>query len=157
MTSGNVASLETLLSNLDSEIIGRELAAKLTEQVDENERRLERIREFKAGLYENMISGNLSKEERKALKSKYTADADVLTVANERLRSEIDDALSCKHERLAWLEHFKQFSNLDIIDRKTVAILIKCIKIVGKREIEIEFNYQSEYETALELIRREVA
>jgi DNA invertase Pin-like site-specific DNA recombinase len=153
----NVASLETLLSNLDSETIGRELAAKLTEQVDENERRLDKIRDFKAGLFENMIGGNLSKEEHKALKAKYTADADILAAANERLRREIDDALSCKHERLAWLEHFKQFANLDVIDRKTAAILIKCIKIVGKREIEIEFNYQAEYDTALELIRREVS
>jgi hypothetical protein len=153
----NVASLETLLTNLDSEKIGRELAAKLTEQTNENEHRLDKIREFKAGLYENMISGNLSKEEHKALKSKYNGDADILIAANERLYREIDDALSCKHERLAWLGYFKQFANLDVIDRKTVAILIKYIKIIGKREIEIEFNYQSEYDKAVALIRKEAA
>jgi DNA invertase Pin-like site-specific DNA recombinase len=72
----NVASLETLISTLDSGRIGRDLADKLAEQVAENERRLDKIRAFKSGLYENMIEGNLSKEEHKALKAKYTADAD---------------------------------------------------------------------------------
>jgi hypothetical protein len=153
----NVASLETLLASLDAEKVGRGLAGRLTEQVTENERRLEKIREFKAGLYENMVEGNLSKEEHKSLKAKYTADADALIVANERLHKEIKDALACKHERLTWMEHFKQFANLETIDRKTATILIKSIKITGKREIEIEFNYQAEYDAAIELIRREAA
>jgi DNA invertase Pin-like site-specific DNA recombinase len=152
----NVASLETLLAGLDTDRIGRELADRLTAQHEENERRLERIREFKAGLYENMISGNLSKDEYKSLKSKYGDDADVLIAANERLKQEIDDALSCKSERMAWIEHFKQFETLENLDRKTVATLIRSIKIIGKKEIEIEFNYRSEYETALEILRREL-
>jgi hypothetical protein len=51
------------------------------------------------------------------------------------------------------MEHFRQFANLDVIDRKTVAFLIKHIKIIGKREIEIEFNYSAEYEAALEIVK----
>ena len=153
----NVASLETLIANLNADKVGRELADRLMAQVAENERRLDKIREFKAGLFENMMDGNITKEEHKTYKAKYTADADVLIAANERLRREINDALSCKHERLAWMEHFKQFANLDVLDRRTAAILIKCIRIIGKREIEIEFNYQADYDAAIELIRRGVA
>jgi hypothetical protein len=148
----NVASLEQLIANLDADRMGRELAAKLTVQLDENERRLERIREFKAGLYENMMSGNLSKEEHKSLKAKYTYDADALISANARLRTEIDDALSCKHERLAWTQHFSEFANLDAIDRRMVVHLIQDIRVLGKTEIQIDFNYQAEYETALVLL-----
>jgi len=74
---------------------------------------------------------------------------DALIAANERLKQEIDDALSCKHERLAWTERFREFENIGELDRKIVATLIKSIKILGKRKIEIEFNYQTEYETAL--------
>jgi hypothetical protein len=153
----NVASLETLIAGLDAGRVGRELAERLTEQLNENERRLEKIRDFKAGLYENMISGNLSKDEYKSLKAKYGDDADILAAANERLKQEIEDAFSCKHERMTWIEHFKQFENLDALDRKTVATLINRIRIVGKREIEIEWNYKSEYETVLALLKREVA
>jgi uncharacterized HAD superfamily protein len=55
------------------------------------------------------------------------------------------------------MEHFKQFANLESIDRKAVAILIKHIKIFGKREIEIEFNYKAEYDAALEIVKKGVA
>ena len=153
----NIASLEQLVANLDADRMGRELAAKLTEQLNENERRLERIREFKAGLYENMMDGNLSKEEHRSLKAKYTEDADGLIAANNRLRSEIDDALSCKHERMAWLGHFRNFANIDAIDRRTVVHLIQSIRVLGKAEIQIDFNYQAEYETALSLLENELS
>jgi len=153
----NVASLDAIIANTNAEKIGRDLAESIAGQLSENERRLERIQEFKARLYENMIGGNLSKEAYKSLKAKYTDDANVLVAANERLKREIDDARSCKHERLAWMEHFKELSRLDTIDRKVVATLIKCIRIIGKREIEIEFNYKAEYESALALIKKEAA
>ena len=152
----NVASLEALIANTNADKIGRSIAASLTEQLCDNERRLDKIREFKAGLHENMIAGNLSKEEFKSLKAKYAEDADLLILANRRLRQEIDDALSCRHERLAWMRCLTEYADLDSIDRKTVATLVKCIRIVGKREIEIEFNYKAEYESALALVNETV-
>jgi hypothetical protein len=148
----NIASLENLIESLDADRVARELAEKLTEQLSENERRLDKIREFKAGLYENMVSGNLSKDEYKSLKAKYTADADTLVKANGKLRGEIDDALSCNHERLAWTQHFKEFANLEAIDRKTVVNLISAIRVMSKTDIEITFNFQAELDTALALL-----
>lgn len=153
----NVASLEQLIAGLDAGRVARELAASLRAQLGDNESRLDKIREFKAGLYENMVGGNLSKEEYRSLKAKYQEDADTLAAANARLRQEIDDALSCKHERMAWIAHFREFANLDAIDRRTVVHLIQSIRVLGKTEIEIDFNYQAEYEAALALLRKEVA
>jgi len=153
----NVASLDALLAGLDSTRIARELADNLTAQFTENERRLEQNRAFKAKLYENMISGNLSKDEYKSLKGKYTDDADILIKANERLQKEIDAVLACKHERLMWMEHFKNFDALESIDRKTVIHLIQSIRVTGKTELEITFNYQLEYENAVTVLRKEAA
>lgn len=153
----NVASLETLIAGLDSTRMAKELADRLGEQVLENNRRLEKIREYKAGLYENMMNGNLGKDEHKEMKAKYASDADTLTEANEKLLTEIEAVLSCKHERLAWMEHFTKFENLDTIDRKTVIHLIHSIRVLGKTELEITFNYQIEYENASSFVRREAA
>jgi DNA invertase Pin-like site-specific DNA recombinase len=153
----NVASLERLLAGLDADRVACELATALTEQLAENERRLDKIREFRAGLYENMVGGNLSKEEYRSLKAKYSEDAGVLIAASERLKKEIDDTISCKHERMAWIEHFREFENLSELDRRTVIHLISSIRILGKTEVEIGFNYQAEYETALALLRKEAA
>jgi hypothetical protein len=146
----SVISLDDVLKRIDAESAGQRIADRLTAQLAENERRLEQIRKFKAGLYENMVSGVISKDEFKTLKAKYTADSDALDAANAKLEQEIEDALSCKTERLVWLEHFRQFENIDTINRKVVSILIKSIRILGKREIAIDYNYQAEYDTAVE-------
>ena len=138
----NIASLETVLSGLDATRIARELADKLAGQIAENERRLDKIREYKASLYENMINGNLTKEEHKSLRAKYTTDSDILTTANAALRNEIEAVLSCKHERMAWTEHFTKFETLDTIERKMLIHLIHSIRVLSKSEIEINFNYQ---------------
>ena len=152
----NIAELETLLDGLDAGHVAKELAKNLTLQLSENERRLEKIREFKAGLYENMIGGVLSKEEYKSFKAKYTADADSLIKANVKLEGEIEATLSCTDERMAWVEHFKSFENIEAIDRKVVICLIQSILIQSKKEIVITFNYQAEYENALALLENSV-
>ena len=146
-----VISLDDILKTIDAESQGQKIADRLSEQLAENERRLEQIRKFKAGLYENMVSGIISKDEHKQLKAKYTADADALDEANAKLEQEIADALACKTERLLWIEHFRQFSDLETINRKVVSILVKSIHIIGKREIVIDYNYQDEYETAAQI------
>jgi DNA invertase Pin-like site-specific DNA recombinase len=151
----NIASLEMLLSGLDATRIAREIADRLAGQIGENERRLDKIREFKSGLYENMINGNLTKDEYKALKAKYMTDSDSLTTANVGLRNEIESVLSCKHERMAWTGHFTKFESLDTIDRKIVTHLIHSIRVLGKSEIEISFNYQFEYDNAVEFFAKE--
>jgi len=153
----SVAELESLLAGLNSSRVAQELANTLTAQLAENERRLEKIREFKAGLFESMINGVLSKEEHKSLKARYSEDADALVQANIKLQTEIEDVLSCKNERLAWMEHFKTFENIAAIDRKTVICLIHSIKIISKSEIEITFNYQAEYEKVLKVLQKGVA
>jgi hypothetical protein len=145
------------MESLDATRIAGELAGHLAEQAAENERRLEHIREYKAKLYENMINGNLSKDEYKSLKGKYSEDADSLIEANAKLQKEIEAVVSCKHERLVWMEHFKKFATLESIDRKTVIHLIQSIRVISKTDLEITFNYQSEYENAVAVLRKEVA
>jgi hypothetical protein len=147
----SVVTLDEILRAIDARSAGQRIADGLRVQLDENERRLEQIRRFKSGLYENMVSGVISKDEYKALKARYTADAEPLEAANTKLEREIEDALACKTERLLWLEHFKQFENIDTINRKVVSILIKSIRILGKREIAIDYNYQAEYEAAAQI------
>ena len=104
-----------------------------------------------------MMIGNLSKDEHKSMKGQYSREADALIAANAKLHTEIEAVLSCKHERMAWTEHFRKFENLSVIDRKTVIHLIHSIRVLGKKEIEITFNYQLEYENAGEVLRKEAA
>jgi hypothetical protein len=148
----NIAELERFLADMDADSLVKKQAKNLTAQLEENEERLRKIRGFTTKLYEHMTLGDISKEEHKSLKAKYAEDTEVLIKANAILQQEIEDTLSCKNERMAWVEHFKSFENIATLDRKMVCCLIQSIHILSKTEIEIAFYFQEEYENALELL-----
>ena len=59
----NVASLDALLSSISQERINRELAQEYAAQIRVNEKRVAQTEGFKAKLYENLVSGILTKED----------------------------------------------------------------------------------------------
>jgi DNA invertase Pin-like site-specific DNA recombinase len=152
-----VASLEDVIAGSDAKRILDALAKQYAEQIVENEKQLEKISNFKSSLYENMISGVISKDDYKTFKIKYANDEQRLREAIESLKIQLDDAIEGKSERLRWVEHFKRFGSLDELDRRTVANLIHSIHVVSKTELTVTFHYQAEYENALALLQREVA
>jgi hypothetical protein len=148
----NVASIDAILESGDGRRMTDALKERYTSQIADNERRLLQIRNFKSSLYENMVGGLISKDDYKTLKLKYTGDETALGSAIETLQQELDDVIAGKGERLRWTENFKRFENLTELDRRTVANLIHSIRIIGKTELQITFNYRSEYEQAVELL-----
>ena len=153
----NIVSLDSVLAGSDKQKTAQALARQIEAQIADNERQIEKTTGFKAGLHENMISGILTKEEFKALKAKYTADAERLRRANETLLEERAEALAGKAERLLWMERFKQFEGLCELDRRAVINLIQSVRVMSKTELQITFNYQEEFEQALALLRKEAA
>lgn len=145
----NVASLEALLTDVSSKAAGSKLALQYEAQIAENEHQLERISGFKTSLYEEMISGIVSKVDYKELKCRYTEDENRLKRAIITLKQELDKVLLGKSERLLWIENFKRFEGITELNRKAVAHLIKYIRVTGKTELEITFNYDLEYKEAV--------
>ncbi len=152
-----VASLESVLTVSDGRKAAQALARQLGHQIEDNERQLTKISNFKSSLYENMGSGLLSKDDYKTLKAKYAADETRLREAIAALEIERNNALDGKAERLRWMEHFRKFEGLEELDRRTMVNLVRSIRVLSKTELDITFNYQAEYEQALTLLQREVA
>ena len=152
-----IVSIDSVLAASDSRVVAKMLAAQLQEQIGENERQIANAGRIKATLYENLTSGLLTKEDYKILKSRYTADETRLREAIAALEVERENALDGSAERLRWIEHFKRFEGLRELDRRTVVNLIQSIRVTGKTELDILFNYHVEYEHAIDFLRREVA
>ena len=153
----NVASIGAILAGSDGKRAAEVLAKQYLTQIADNERQLEQIVKVKSTLYENMVAGLISKDDYKHLKSKYSGDESNLRGAIETLQQKHEDALVGKGERLRWMEHFKRFEGLTELDRRMVINLIQSIRVVSKTELQITFNYQFEYEQAVELLREGVA
>ena len=61
----------------------------------------------------------------------------------------LDAAKENRSERNRWINHFMEFSEMEEIDRRVVMQLIRSIRIISKEELQIEFNYQDEYQKAV--------
>ena len=140
-----------LLSSISQERINRELAQEYAAQIRVNEKRVAQTEGFKAKLYENLVSGILTKEEFLSYKRKYNTDIELFQKAIAEWNDKLTDVLENRSERNRWINHFMKFSTMEDIDRRAVMQLIRSIRVMGKDELHIEFNYQDEYQKAISL------
>ena len=145
----NVASLETLLNSIS---INQALAKEYTAHISENERRLEQAQAYKSRLYENLVEGMITKEEYASYKVKYTRQAEEIKASIAALKEKLTDVLENRSERNRWISHFTQFESMETLDRKALIHMVQSVRVQGKNELDIRFNYKDEYEKALRLI-----
>ena len=98
------------------------------------------------------INGFLDKSEFLYNKSSYSARITQLEQAIAALKEKRADVMENRSERNRWIENFKRFSDLEELDRKAIIQLVQVITVLGKDELQIQFNYQDEYEKAIALI-----
>lgn len=150
----NVVSLDAMLQGIDQETINQTMVKEYTDHITDNERRLEQTLEFKARLYENLVSGALTREEYASYKANYTRQAEQIRASIQALKDKLNDVLENKSERNRWISHFTEFSSLETLDRKAIVHFIKSIRVIGKKELDITFNFQDEYKKAVQLLRQ---
>ena len=59
----NISKIENLLAELDANRVAKSLSKNLKAQLEENKQRLTKIREFKSGLRESLVVGDLNRNE----------------------------------------------------------------------------------------------
>lgn len=148
----NVASLQEMLSGIDQGRIHQETAKKYAAQISESERQLAQTLEFKARLYENLVCGNVTKQEYASYKQKYTRNAEQLQASIAEQKRKLDDLLAGREEQGAWMDRFLQFEGMEELSRKVVVQLIQSIHVLGKKNLRITFNYNDEYQEAVEAL-----
>lgn len=150
----SVTSLNSIINSVSRERINRELVSEYTGYIKSNEEQLTKVENFKRNLYENLVSGTLSKDEFLQYKQEYSAKAEEIKTAIQSWNDKLTEALENRGERNRWINHFLQFSEMENIDRGMVARLIQSIVINADKSIEIRFNYQDEYQKAAEFIKQ---
>ena len=148
----NVASLEALLKTIDQSSLNRALIAEYSGHIAENERRLDQVMEFKANLYESLVSSEISKEDYVQFKARYTRQMEDAKKSIRLLKEKLDAVKENRSERNRWIQHFTQFSQQDSIDRTALIHMVESIRVLGKKELKITFAHEDEYRQAAELI-----
>ena len=150
----HIVSLDELLDSINEEQINQEDISRLKAQIADNEVKLEEARQFKATLYENFISKLISKKDYQDFKNLYTEQAEQALKSIQLLREEMERVSNNGSARLRWTQHFKAFSTMTALDRRTVIAMIHTIQVKGKNDLVITFRYQIEYVQVLERLDR---
>lgn len=150
----SIVTLNSFITSVSQERINRELVQEYTQYIQANERQLEQVESFKRKLYESLVNGLISKEEFLQYKQDYNAKADKIKASITSLNEKMNDVLENRSDRNRWINHFLEFSSMQEIDRSAVVRLIHCIRITGKKELEITFNYFDEYRKAVNMVEQ---
>lgn len=60
--------------------------------------------------------------------------------------------LENRSERNRWISQFTQFSTLETLDRRALIHMVQSICVRGKKELDITFTHEDEYQKALQLL-----
>ncbi len=149
----SVVSLDGIINSISRERINRELVNEYTGYIKSNEEQLAKVENFKRNLYENLVSGVLSKEEFLQYKQEYSVKAEDIKTAIQSWNDKLAEVVENRGDRTRWINHFAKFSEMESVDRSAVARLIQSIVINVDKSIEIRFNYQDEYQKAMEFVK----
>lgn len=141
-------------------VLGREKVPELTETVllqqsgvkklqgrlDKKNEEISRYRRLLCSLYENFTDGVIDREEYQGLKKNYTVLLSEAEGQAEAIRSEIGHIMESGVEGKSWIDQFKKYQNLTMLNRAAVVSLIDRILIYKDKQVEIVYNWKDEYQ-----------
>ena len=108
---------------------------------------------MKIRLYEDIASGVIDKKEYSEFKEQYSRMIDEKNAVLERVRKESKySALNHDAERV-WIALFREYQNIDSLNRRTLMALIDKIYIHENHALEVSFRYGDEYKILSDLVK----
>ena len=102
---------------------------------------VERYKELKTRLYQDMQDGVVDRGKFKAINERFTQKIRAAQEAQRKLEVKLDNLLKEETEIQPWLEEFKSCRNIQHLERKIRTLLIDHIDVYGKDRIEIHFRF----------------
>lgn len=116
---------------------------------------IQKNKDLRLGVYEDLQQGVLTREEFLALKEEFTSRIDQAAHAIEQLTSskcEIQHGLSSQQ---SWLAQFREYENITHITRRLIVSLIERINVFEGSEIEVVFRHRDQFADILKFLQEQ--
>ncbi len=120
-------------------------------------KRMKEKRKLKIGLYEDLKSGLISKQEYLDMKQKYDSEINELEESIEKLNQEENEAHHLEEKNLIWMKQFEENYNIKELSRDLLISLVEMIYINADKSVNIQFKYQDEFKKASSLLSRQIS
>lgn len=126
---------------------------ELERQKEAKEQEIQRCRELRDMLYEDLKEGIVSKEDYAELYEGYNNKRKKAEDAVRKISRTIQDVADAKTDKYEWLRYFKEYQNISELSRTAAVELIERVKVYDKNHIEIDFCFQDCFQSALSQIQ----
>ncbi len=126
---------------------------ELERQKEAKEQEIQRCRELRDMLYEDLKEGIVSKEDYAELYEGYNNKRKKAEDAVRKISRTIQDVIDAKTDKYEWLRYFKEYQNISGLSRTAAVELIERVKVYDKNHIEIDFCFQDCFQSALSQIQ----
>jgi DNA invertase Pin-like site-specific DNA recombinase len=110
------------------------------------ENQLVSIDKYKKKTYEDYVDGILTKEEYLSYKNDYSNKENDINEQIKKLKEEINNKELLNNKYKKWIDKFKQYINIEQLDRIIIVELIEWIKVTKDGEIDVKFKFNNPYE-----------
>lgn len=121
-------------------------------QITKLENEIQRFKNLKLNLYEDMADGVISREEYAEFSEGYTRKIAERQRSLAVIKDERSQAVDSGKSQNDWINAFKEYENITELHRGVIVNLIEKIIIYDGKHIEVKFRYQDRFEAALQYI-----
>lgn len=126
---------------------------ELERQKEAKEQEIQRCRELRDMLYEDLKEGIVSKEDYAELYEGYNNKRKKAEDAVRKISRTIQDVADAKTDKYEWLRYFKEYQNISELSRTAAVELIERVKVYDKNHIQIDFCFQDCFQSAISQIQ----
>ncbi len=140
-----VLTLEKAMEAIEKAPEMRADVSKHKERIQKKRMELEKLEKRKLNLYEDLKDGIITKKEYQQLKAEYDrriAEAETSIRSSEK---EVEMLLGSKSTLHEWIGEFKEYRNIQRLERNAAVAMIKKVLIYGADRIEIIYNFDDEF------------
>ena len=150
----DVIDLADLLALTDTAQLQKAKVQKLRERLDAKEAEIDRYHRLLCSLYESLADGLIDQSEYQNLKKSYTNRRTQAEEQADAIRGEMEQEINRSDQGLGWIEEFRRYQNIEVLDRSIVVRLIERILIFRDRRVDIVYRWQNEFQWQTELLLR---
>lgn len=118
---------------------------KIEANIEVQNQIIQKNNNLRLGIYEDLQSGILSREELMALKEEFSSRIATAKMVIDQLissKSEIQHGLS---KQQSWLAQFREYENITAITRRLIVSLVERINVYEGSEIEVVFRHRDQF------------
>ena len=150
----DVIDLADLLALTDTAQLQKAKVQKLRERLDTKEAEIDRYQRLLRSLYESLADGLIDQSEYQNLKKNYTNRRTHAEEQANAIREEMEQEINRSDQGLGWIEEFRRYQNIEVLDRSIVVRLIERILIFRDHRVDIVYRWQNEFQWQTELLLR---